>query len=211
MQSLRDYLYQLMPRTKKPQVSLRLKCGVCHVKVAITYSSAFPNINSAIGVIRFNFNTKKGTHLRCVPKGGDYLLFRFRSTIGVIRFNFSVRNGKRWSPYAVFALISFQKRTRPEAEKTLKLSSFTPAPQNAFAFYGTFGQLVPLGYARHHACTCGLSTSSSATALGMRPNLGAGFVLRCFQHLSCPDAATRLCPWRDNRCTGGPSGTVLSY
>ena len=39
-------------------------------------------------------------------KGGDYLLFRFRSTIGVIRFNFSVRNGKRWSPYAVFALIS---------------------------------------------------------------------------------------------------------
>ena len=156
-------------------------------------------------------NTKKGTHLRCVPKGGDYLLFRFRSTIGVIRFNFSVRNGKRWSPYAVFALISFQKRTRPEAEKTLKHSSFTSAPLKAFAFYGTFGQLVPLGYARHHACTCGLSTSSSATALGMRPNLGAGFVLRCFQHLSCPDAATRLCPWRDNRCTGGPSGTVLSY
>ena len=27
----------------------------------------------------------------------------------------------------------------------------------------------------------------------MRSNLGAGFVLRCFQHLSCPDAATRLC------------------
>ncbi len=27
-----------------------------------------------------------------------------------------------------------------------------------------------------------------------RPNLGAGFVLRCFQHLSSPDAATRRCP-----------------
>ena len=137
MQSLRDYLYQLMPRTKKPQVSLRLKCGVCHVKVAITYSSAFPNINSAIGVIRFNFNTKKGTHLRCVPKGGDYLLFRFRSTIGVIRFNFSVRNGKRWSPYAVFALISFQKRTRPEAEKTPK-HQFHIRSSKCFCFLRNF-------------------------------------------------------------------------
>ena len=44
-----------------------------------------------------------------------------------------------------------------------------------------------------------------------RPYLGVGFVLRCFQHLSCPDAATRLCHWRDNRYTGGLSSTVLSY
>jgi len=27
-----------------------------------------------------------------------------------------------------------------------------------------------------------------------RSNLGGGFVLRCFQHLSLPDAATRPCP-----------------
>ena len=45
----------------------------------------------------------------------------------------------------------------------------------------------------------------------MRPYLGAGFVLRCLQHLSCPDAATRRCGWRHNRCTGAPSNTVLSY
>ena len=44
-----------------------------------------------------------------------------------------------------------------------------------------------------------------------RSYLEAGFVLRCFQHLSCPDAATRLCSWRNNRCTGGLSSTVLSY
>ncbi len=48
----------------------------------------------------------KGTPVRSPLKGGDYLLFRFRSTIGVIRFNFSVRNGKRWSPYAVITLVS---------------------------------------------------------------------------------------------------------
>ena len=43
------------------------------------------------------------------------------------------------------------------------------------------------------------------------PHLGASFALRCFQRLSPPDAATRRCVWRRNRCTVGPSGPVLSY
>ena len=43
------------------------------------------------------------------------------------------------------------------------------------------------------------------------PHLGAGFALRCLQRLSLPDAATRRCVWRRNRCTVGPSGPVLSY
>ena len=45
----------------------------------------------------------------------------------------------------------------------------------------------------------------------VRSYLGVGFVLRCFQHLSSPDAATRRCSWRYNRHTGGLSSTVLSY
>ena len=44
-----------------------------------------------------------------------------------------------------------------------------------------------------------------------KSNLGASFALRCFQRLSEPNAATRQCPWRNNRCTGGSSNTVLSY
>ena len=44
-----------------------------------------------------------------------------------------------------------------------------------------------------------------------RSYLAAGFALRCFQRLSLPDAATRRCPWRDNRLAGGRSNTVLSY
>ena len=44
-----------------------------------------------------------------------------------------------------------------------------------------------------------------------RSYLEGGFVLRCFQHLSLPEAATRRCGWRHNRCTGAPSNTVLSY
>ena len=74
-----------------------------------------------------------------------------------------------------------------------------------------FGLLVLLGCARRRACTCNLSTLSSSTALLWRSYLGVGFALRCFQRLSCPDAATRRCPWRNNRYTGGPSNTVLSY
>ena len=64
---------------------------------------------------------------------------------------------------------------------------------------------------RYRRYTCDLSTSSSLTALVWRSYLEGGFVLRCFQHLSLPDAATRRCPWRDNRRTGGLSNTVLSY
>ena len=44
-----------------------------------------------------------------------------------------------------------------------------------------------------------------------RSYLEAGFALRCFQRLSVPDAATQLCPGRDNWRTGGRSNTVLSY
>ena len=38
-----------------------------------------------------------------------------------------------------------------------------------------------------------------------------GFPLRCFQRLSCPNVATLLCRWRDNRSTRGSSTPVLSY
>ena len=43
------------------------------------------------------------------------------------------------------------------------------------------------------------------------PSLEAGFPLRCFQRLSVPYMATRLCPWQDNRITRGTSTQVLSY
>ena len=41
--------------------------------------------------------------------------------------------------------------------------------------------------------------------------LEACFTLRCFQRLSLPHAATQLCPWQNNWCTGGASDPVLSY
>ena len=44
-----------------------------------------------------------------------------------------------------------------------------------------------------------------------RPGFEGGFPLRCFQRLSRPYLATRLCRWRDNRSTRGTSIPVLSY
>ena len=42
-------------------------------------------------------------------------------------------------------------------------------------------------------------------------NLEVCFTLRCLQRLSHPHAATQLCPWQNNWCTGGTSDPVLSY
>ena len=101
------------------------------------------------------YKRKTLRYARSSLKGGDYLLFRFRSTIGVIRFNFSVRNGKRWSPYAFITLISFRhslrcvvasKETRRKRKNLQR--HFTLACQSSFrsiSFSGTPGQLVPLG------------------------------------------------------------------
>ena len=44
-----------------------------------------------------------------------------------------------------------------------------------------------------------------------KTHLAVCFALICLQRLSHPDIATRQCPWRDNRCTSGRSGSVLSY
>ncbi len=94
---------------------------------------------------------------------------------------------------------------------------FVPRPLALAVIFGGiaprkgFGLLVSLGCQRYRCCTCDLSTSSSLTALMWRSYLEGGFVLRCFQHLSWPEAATRRCSWRYNRFTGAPSNTVLSY
>ena len=44
-----------------------------------------------------------------------------------------------------------------------------------------------------------------------KPGFEVSFPLRCFQRLSRPHVATRLCRWHDNRSTRGASIPVLSY
>jgi hypothetical protein len=75
----------------------------------------------------------------------------------------------------------------------------------------SLGRLGPVGCARRRACTPGLSTWWSATALMARPGLAVGFPLRCLQRLSRPRLATRRRGWRHDRSTRGASAPVLSY
>jgi len=70
--------------------------------------------------------------------------------------------------------------------------------------------LVPLGSNPYGPYTCGLSTRSSPWSLIMKPNLGDGFALICFQRLSVPNVATEQCPWQDNSYTRGSCIPVLS-
>ena len=44
-----------------------------------------------------------------------------------------------------------------------------------------------------------------------KPGFEVSFPLRCFQRLSRPHLATRLCRWHDNRRTSALSTPVLSY
>ena len=129
------------------------------------------------------------------------------STIGAAGLNCPVRDGKGWDPRAVATSMGWQ------AGKTKHLAGGARAatpPSGRQRTEKRTGPLVPLG-CTSPLCTCGLSTSSSRTALMRKPHLGAGFALRCLQRLSQPDVATGRCPWRDNPRTSGPSGTVLSY
>ena len=77
-------------------------------------------------------------------------------------------------------------------------------------------QLVLVSLTHCCASTPSLSTSWSRTTLqgdlvSGKSYLEASFPLRCFQRLSFPNLATRLCHWRDNRYTRGSSTPVLSY
>ena len=57
----------------------------------------------------------------------------------------------------------------------------------------------------------GLERLFSALKVQGKSHLRASFTLRCFQRLSFPDLATRLCYWRNNRSTRDLSIPVLSY
>ena len=93
------------------------------------------------------------------------------------RFNFSVRNGKRWSPCAVITSMRMEKAHDGSRESSRNPGQANDRPPGFaestlcvfFFFYLSvwkgFGRLVPLGYRRYRPCTCGLSTSSSLTAL----------------------------------------------
>ena len=135
----------------------------------------------------------------------------------MIRFNFSVRNGKRWNPYAVITLVSFYRRhstvtgvMRLEIARRKRgrlriisreqhvhksrpcfLSLLLPEEISFTGMHRAISTARLHGSPRFHLRPIDVVVCDGPLA---RSNLGDGFVLRCFQHLSEPDAATRRCP-----------------
>ena len=149
---------------------------------------------------------KKGVNLfRLTP---SYLKRRLptlpllRSTIGVTRLNFSVRNGKRWIPRAITTLISFEILTcGHRRETTLRNLYQAHVSRSLYINLPTeesLGLLVLLGFAIAGLTPAAYQGRRLQPPSG-RSHLEAGFVLRCFQHLSDPYLDTRRCAWRHNR------------
>ena len=134
------------------------------------------------------------------------------STIGAGGLNYRVREGTGCTPTATvtnhrptsrltrWVGCAYYRNARPSISPHHWIS---PRP------------LVPVGSTCCQAYTAGLFNSSSSSGLTWFPSeeahLEASFPLRCFQRLSAPEVATRLCHGRDNRHTSAPSTPVLSY
>ena len=158
--------------------------------------------------------------------GGDLLSHALRrSTMGAVGFHGRVREGIGWFTHAVTTRSSKHPSCSPqvaggdgadgggEGDDGWQAVGHGQRPGVRLPLLGSrsIERLGPVSCARCRACTPGLSTWWSATALIARPGFEEGFPLRCLQRLSRPNVATRLCRWRDNRSTRGSSTPVLSY
>ena len=153
-------------------------------------------------------------HRLLARPGGDLLSRALRrSTIGAKGLHGRVRDGIGCGPLAIATRSCKQAdfvAVREVARAALAAARDGSTP-NAWACDQTnraisTGQLHALPHFHTRPINVVVFHGSHA-----RPGFEGGFPLRCFQRLSRPHLATRLCRWRDNRSTRGASTPVLSY
>jgi hypothetical protein len=152
--------------------------------------------------------------------GGDRLSRGLsRSTIGAGGFNGRVRNGIGWNSPAMTtrpAKDGLRKDTHADLLIRLGSNAFSCMP-GLVSRHGTVlgdqanrairtSKLNALP--RLHTWPIDVVVFHGSHA---KPGFEVSFPLRCFQRLSRPYLATRLCRWHDNRSTRGTSIPVLSY
>ena len=153
--------------------------------------------------------------ISCIMKCWHWAIFPARlqaSIFASTELNFCVRNGNRWTlcgNITDFSLTTIEETFK--FEKKLKHCRNL----NLQIEVQALGQLVSVSWMHYCTYTSDLSTCSLQVTLliwndGIS-HLEARFTLRCLQRLSKPHAATQLCPWQNNWCTGGASDPVLSY
>ena len=142
----------------------------------------------------------------------DYFPTLSRSIIAAAGLNFSVRDGKRCAPAPVPPLVRPSIGRQGGMRGAGASTRTAPGPRDRGAGRQASARAISAARLnvsqRSHLRPINVVVSDGPQG---RPHLGDGFALRCLQRLSAPDAATRLCAWRRNRHTVGPSVPVLSY
>ena len=128
------------------------------------------------------------------------------SIIGAKELNYCVRDGNRCDLLAIVTafLIYWEYWTLKIEQHRM---SSKPSGQVIDLF--SINQLNTLPCL--HLWPINVVVSHGSYLKRRKSHLEGGFALRCFQRLSRPYVATRLCPWQNNRCTRGMSIPVLSY
>ena len=139
------------------------------------------------------------------------------SIVATAKLNFCVRNGNRWTlcvwntDYVKQAFRFFYHVENPNKRIGRYETQVTRLNKSSSPRSISISQLNTLLCLHPWPIKLVVYKWSYLIKLGGISNLEVCFMLRCFQLLSTPYAATQLCPWQNNWCTGGTFDPVLSY
>ena len=138
------------------------------------------------------------------------------SIFGTAKLNFRVRNGNGWTlcvkntdfswTYVHWKPNKVNLTGRRNSSNCVNLNQSSSSPRSI-----SIGQLNTLLCLHLRPIKLVVCKWPYQLEVGGISNLEVGFTLRCLQRLSNPYAATQLCTWQYNWCTGGTSDPVLSY
>ena len=141
------------------------------------------------------------------------------SIFGTAKLNFRVRNGNGWT-LCVKNTDLWTIRSQKTEQRLLKVRNKTQVikivlnfcePKSSSPRSISISQLNILLCVHLWPIKLVVYKWPYQLKVGGISNLEVSFTLRCLQRLSHPHAATQLCPWQNNWCTGGASDPVLSY
>src|SRR6185312_13675796 len=141
-------------------------------------------------------------------------------------FNGRVRNGIGWNSFAITTRSAKGRKTsarvtRAGTNNTTRRPNFTWVMEFTPGLVSRHETVLLNDQANRAISTSKLNTSLCLHTWPIdgvvfpgsqaKPGFEVSFPLRCFQRLSRPYLATRLCHWRDNRSTRDTFFPVLSY
>ena len=139
------------------------------------------------------------------------------SIFGTAKLNFRVRNGNGWTLCVKNTDLMNICSLKTEQSVIDEFESETQVIKIVMNFKSSSPRSISIGQLNTLLCVhlrpikLVVCKWPYQLKVGGISNLEVSFTLRCLQRLSHPHAATQLCPWQNNWCTGGASDPVLSY